>query len=117
MSLETRKINDIAVKPIIQSKLAKEEILGYSYFPTLYSNIYIGSKSKSGKTTLIYNILKYCTDKKTKVFFFCSPIQRDATFKKILEMLEKKGVNVITYDHIIDGNENILHTMLNEINV
>ncbi len=59
MSLETRKINDIAVKPIIQSKLAKDDILGYNYFPTLYSNIYICSKRTSGKTTLIYNILKH----------------------------------------------------------
>ena len=117
MSLETRKINDIAVKPIIQSKLPKEEILGYEYFPTLYSNIYICSKRKSGKTTLIYNILKHCTDKKTNVVFFCSTIHRDATYKKILEMLEKKGVNVIAYDHFIDGKENILHTMLNEMNV
>ena len=32
-------------------------------------------------------------------------------------MLEKKGVNVIAYDHFIDGKENILHTMLNEMNV
>ncbi len=31
-------------------------------------------------------------------------------------MLEKKGVNVIAYDHFIDGKENILHTMLNEMN-
>ena len=117
MSLETRKINDIAVKPIIQNKLPKEEVLGYEYFPTLYSNIYICSKRKSGKTTLIYNILKHCTDKKTNVVFFCSTIHRDQTYKKILEMLEKKGVNVIAYDHFIDGKENILHTMLNEMNV
>jgi hypothetical protein len=32
-------------------------------------------------------------------------------------MLEKKGVNAIAYDHFIDGKENILHTMLNEMNV
>ena len=117
MSLETRKINDIAVKPIIQNKLPKEEILGYEYFPTLYSNIYICSKRKSGKTTLIYNILKHCTDKKTNVVFFCSTINRDATYKKILEMLEKKNVNTIVYDHFIDGKENVLMTMLNEMNI
>ena len=67
--LQLKKINDIAVKPTIQSKLPKELILGYEYFPTLYSNIYICSKRKSGKTTLIYNSLKHCTDKKTNVVF------------------------------------------------
>ena len=114
--LQLKKINDIAVKPIIQNKLHKDDVLGYDYFPTLYSNIYIRSKRKSGKTTLIYNILKHCTDKKTNVVFFCSTIHRDATYKKILEMLEKKGVNTIVYDHFIDGKENVLTTMLNEMN-
>ena len=114
--LQLKKINDIAVKPIIQNKLHKDDVLGYDYFPTLYSNIYICSKRKSGKTTLIYNILKHCTDKKTNVVFFCSTIHRDATYKKILEMLEKKGVNTIVYDHFIDGKENVLTTMLNEMN-
>ena len=31
-------------------------------------------------------------------------------------MLEKKGVNTIVYDHFIDGKENVLTTMLNEMN-
>ena len=114
--LQLKKINDIAVKQIIQNKLHKDAVLGYDYFPTLYSNIYICSKRKSGKTTLIYNILKHCTDKKTNVVVFCSTIHRDATYKKILEMLEKKGVNTIVYDHFIDGKENVLTTMLNEMN-
>jgi len=113
--LTLKKINDIAVKPVIQNQLAKEEILGYDYFPNLYSNIYICSKRKSGKTTLIYNILKHCTDKRTNVVFFCSTIHRDATYGKILEMLEKKGVNVLAYSHFIEGKENVLQSILTEL--
>ena len=111
-----KKINTITIKPVVHLALKEEEILGYNYFPTLYSNIYICSKRKSGKTTLIYNILKHCTSKRTNVVFFCSTIHRDDTYKKILEMLEKKKVNTVCYDHFIDGKENILHTILEELN-
>ncbi len=31
-------------------------------------------------------------------------------------MLEKKKVNTVSYDHFIDGKENILHTILEELN-
>ena len=56
--MQTKEINDIKIKPVVHLALESHEILGYDYFPTLYSNIYICSKRKSGKTTLIYNILK-----------------------------------------------------------
>ena len=50
--------------------LESHEILGYDYFPTLYSNIYICSRRRSVKTTLIYNILKHCVNERTNVVFF-----------------------------------------------
>ena len=96
--------------------LKENEILGYDYFPNLYSNIYICSKRKSGKTTLIYNILKHCVSKRTNVVFFCSTIHRDSTYKIILEMLEKKKVNVVSYDHFMHEKENILNGILEELN-
>ena len=88
--MQTEKINDITITPVIVSSLKADQILGYEYFKTLYTNIYICSKRKSGKTTLIYNILKNCVGKKTNVVFFCSTIHRDDTYQKILEMLEKR---------------------------
>jgi hypothetical protein len=70
--METKEINSIKIKPVVHLALEPTEILGYDYFPTLYSNIYICSKRRSGKTTLIYNILKHCVSKRTNVVFFCS---------------------------------------------
>ena len=55
-------------------------------------------------------------NKRTNVVFFCSTIKRDSTYKLILEMLEKKKVNVMTYDHFLDGKENILTSILEELN-
>ncbi len=114
--MQTKEINNIKIKPVVHLALEQNEILGYDYFPTLYSNIYICSRRRSGKTTLIYNILKHCVNKRTNVVFFCSTIHRDSTYKLILEMLEKKKVNVMTYDHFLNGKENILTGIIEELN-
>ena len=69
IAIETKEINKISIKPVVHLALESHEILGYDYFPTLYSNIYICSRRRSGKTTLIYNILKHCVNKRTNVVF------------------------------------------------
>ena len=114
--MQTKEINNIKIKAVVHLALEQNEILGYDYFSTLYSNIYICSRRRSGKTTLIYNISKNCVNKRTNVVFFCSTINRDSTYKLILEMLEKKKVNVMTYDHFLNGRENILTGILEELN-
>jgi hypothetical protein len=74
--MQTKQINDIQIKPVIHLALEPTEILGYDYFPNLYSNIYIFSKIKSGKTTLIYNILKHCVSKRSNVVLLFNHPQR-----------------------------------------
>jgi len=114
--MQTKEINNIKIRPVVHLALESHEILGFDYFSTLYSNIYICSRRRSGKTTLIYNILKHCVNKRSNVVFFCSTINRDSTYKLILEMLEKKKVNVMTYDHFLNGKENILTGIIEELN-
>ena len=114
--MQTKEINNIKIKPVVHLALESHEILGYDYFSTLYSNIYICSRRRSGKTTLIYNILKHCVNKRSNVVFFCSTIHRDSTYKLILEMLEKKKVNVMTFDHFLNGKENILTGIIEGLN-
>ena len=114
--MQTKEINNIKIKPVVHLALEAHEIVGYDYFSTLYSNIYICSRRRSGKTTLIYNILKHCVNKRTNVVFFCSTINRDSTYKLILEMLEKKKVNVMTFDHFLNGKENILTGIIEGLN-
>ena len=81
-----------------------------------YTQTYICSRRRSGKTTLIYNILKHIVNKRTNVVFCCSTIHRDTTSKLILEMLEKRAINVMTYDHFLNGKENILTGIIEELN-
>ena len=51
--MQTTEINKIAIKPVVYLALESHEILGFDYFPTLYSNIYICSRRRSGKTTFL----------------------------------------------------------------
>jgi hypothetical protein len=79
-----------------------EKVLGKEMFPELYSNIYIAGKKKSGKTQLVFNILKKCANKATKVMIFSATVNKDATYKEIIKMLDKKGIDHMEYEHFID---------------
>ena len=39
--MQTKEINNIKIKPVVHLALESHEILGFDYFSTLYSNIYI----------------------------------------------------------------------------
>lgn len=102
------KINDFVVKPVKSVNVSKEDIQGYDLIKELYSNIFICSKKKSGKTSLIYNILKNCANKMTTVIFVCSTIGKDKTYDEIFKMLDKKGINHEEYTSLFDGKENVI---------
>ena len=72
-------------------------------FDILYPNIFTCSKKNSGKTMLIYNILRKVVGKKTDLYIFCSTANKDATWRQIIDEFENKGNNVVVYDSIIDS--------------
>jgi len=90
--------------------------LGADLFPELYSNIFLCAKKKSGKTTVIYNIIKKCANKNTKVVAFVSTIDKDKSRLTIREFCERKEIQFMghssTYDS--EGN-NILQAMINQL--
>jgi hypothetical protein len=93
--ITTKKINDVVVKVAKQNKKDTDTRLakGYKLFPEPYANIFICAKKKSGKTNLLFNILDETVGRDTHVLFFVSTIFKDKTYKAILRMLRKKGVN------------------------
>lgn len=96
-SLQIKKINDFKVSKIRlpeENKINKK-IRGGGLLP-LYSNTFICAKKNSGKTTVIFNILKKCVDKETKLYFFVSTIQKDRSWKQIVKYFESKGNQVIS---------------------
>jgi hypothetical protein len=76
------------LKPVDDSK----QPLGYNYIDMAYPNILLLAKKNSGKTNVIYNILKHCANKHTEVLIFCPTWELDATYKIILDYLDKKQI-------------------------
>ena len=79
-----------------------DKVLGRKLFPELYSNIYIAGRKKSGKTQLLYNILERCANKSTKVMLFSATVNKDATYKEIIKMLDRKKIDHGEFEHFIN---------------
>jgi len=108
----------LKITPLITHTTNPDEVLGGKLFIDPLSNTAIISKKKSGKTTLLYHILKnVCSRSGTpsNVIIFCSTVHKDPTYKHIIEMLEKKGCNVSVYTNFIEDDENIVEGLLNEL--
>jgi hypothetical protein len=93
-------INSEVIKPIPMfggEKLDTRPIKGVNLFPEIYSNIFICSKKKTGKTSAIFKILKDCANKDTNIIVFCSTLHKDVSYKNMRKYFEKVGINFIGY--------------------
>ena len=110
MDITLQKVNDVQVKPIpLQANTQRQLIKGHELFPELYANIFICSKKKTGKTTIINTILNRCMGKDTKLIIFSTTYQKDKNMKAIIKKWKKKKNTVLTYFNIksIDGTDEL----------
>lgn len=110
--IKTKKINNITIKPISGGAIDPKKIRGNILFDSYLPNILLCGRRSSGKTSVIYTILKKMAYKNTKVYIFSSTVHRDASYKAIIDMLEEKGCEVETFTHIYDGKENLLKNVV-----
>lgn len=115
MSIINKKINDIEIEPLQTKKNSIKNTLGYKLIPELYANIFLCAHKKSGKTTVLFNILKHCADKNTKIIFFVSTIDKDDSYKEILKYLDKKEIEYEKHTSMIDGKIDILQNFINKL--
>lgn len=114
--MKEEKINNISVKPVVvHDNNESEKIKGYKILPFPFFNLFICSKKKSGKTSLISTIVKKVTDKRTTIWLFCSTSKIDKSWLAIIEYLENKGNKVNSFDSIFDGKVNLLNKILDEM--
>lgn len=106
--MKTTKINNVKVQPIIGGAVDITKIRGTNLFPSLYPNIFLLGKKRSGKTSVIYKILKSCAGKRTKVFIICATVYKDDTYEAIEKMLDKKGCEVKKYTSIDEKLSDII---------
>ena len=115
MNYSLKQINDIEVEPIKLKPVKTEDIKGYKYIPMLYSNIFICAKKNSGKTTVVYNILKNCINKSTKVVIFCSTHNNDKGWLEIKKWLEANSQPHIFYDAIMEDKVSNIELLIEKI--
>ena len=106
------KINRIRVKPVVSQVRDPKKILASKMFSIPFCNVGILSKKKSGKSTLIYNALEKVCHRTTKVYLFCGSLHRDETYRRIQDMLEKKGCSVYAKTHFLENGVNLLDEII-----
>jgi hypothetical protein len=90
------------------------KVKGADWFAEPYSNIFLLAKKKSGKTTVIENILKHCSGKNTKFIFIVSTIHKDATWLRITKFWEEKGHDILTYDDLYNDGVNVIQEFMDQ---
>jgi len=115
--IKEETLNKIHVKPLTITNQDTSPIKGSELFPSLYFNLFICSKKRSGKTSLINTIIQKCTDKRTLFFIFCPTINVDSSWKAMIQYLENRGNVVKSYSDILDGKVNILNEIVNQLSI
>lgn len=87
---------------------------GSKYFSERYFNLAILSKKKSGKTTLIYNILRKTVQKNTIVIFYVSTFWKDKTYEFMRRWLDKKKITYDGHTHFVEDGTNHLEEFLDQ---
>lgn len=107
MSYKTEKVNKFKVKPFVNT-LPTENFRGSDIFDRPYWNMALLSKTSSGKTTVIGNLLKKFAGPQTVVLIFSSTYEHDPTYKAIFDELDKRGIPHMEFNHFIDEDRNNL---------
>ena len=109
--IKSNKINNIEIE-VIKKKQRDINALGKEYFKTLFSNIWICAKKKSGKSTLIYNIVKHCAGAKTNVMIISPTVDKDDVYIELVKYLNKKKINVFKSSSLTVDKFNVLADLM-----
>ena len=100
--LKTKQINNFKVQKLHVSHVDESRVKGNKLFPEIFANINVIARKRSGKTNLIYNILRRTSDKKTIIHIFCSTCLKDLAWIEIIKFLENRGNTVFKHTSIIN---------------
>lgn len=88
---------------------------GADYFAEPYPNILLLARKKSGKTTIIYNIIKNCAGPDTEIIIFCPTWRKDDSYRHIIKYMNKKKIAHQEFTNLYDGKNNILREFLENL--
>ena len=94
------KINNFVVQPVpLLGGADNRPIKGSALFSEIYANIFAVARKNSGKSSVIYNIIKHCSERDTKVLAFCSTIHKDNAWLQIANLCNKKNIPLKVTHH------------------
>jgi hypothetical protein len=114
MSYQLKKINNNKVE-IPQLDTTKKKYKGDDLFDIQYFCMTLLGKRRSGKSSLIYTLLKKFTTKKTIVLFFVPTFHKDKTYEPIRKYLEKNKITYDAYSSVEEDGVNMIETFM-EVN-
>ena len=105
--IHTKTVSDFQYKIPINNEIIKpEQIKGYDIINKINFVAYLAASKGSGKSTLIYNLIRAKTDKTTKIIIFCATVNSDPSYVSMIKKLEQKGYTIVSYTDIIEKDEN-----------
>jgi predicted AAA+ superfamily ATPase len=109
MSLKLQKINNtkISLPPLPKGT---KKWKGMQCLDVQYWIMSILGKRRSGKTSLVYTLLKEFATKNTICLFFCSTFYKDSSYDAIRDYLDSKNIPYMGYTEVVDSE-----TGLNEV--
>lgn len=115
--MKLKKLNSLTVSPVLTNEVeyTKKNLKSFDIIPSLYYNMFICSKKKSGKTSLINSILTNATSKKTTIWLFCPTYQVDNTWKTMIRNFNEKGYTINTFSSLKEGKMNILDNIIEDL--
>ena len=118
VEIEEEQINHCQIE-VLKNKqeFSKQTVKGWDYFQNPLNNAFIIASKNKGKSTIIYNIVKNCIDKRTTLIIFSGSIGKDHVYDNILKYCKEKEIVVKTYSSFIENGINVLDRLLTKLQV
>jgi len=111
-SVSLKKLNNVEVRPPPTLQKEGRRVKGEKLFAEPYANIFVCARKKSGKSVVIFNILKSCIDKNTTVVFFVSTLYKDPVYRSMLKLCKDNGINTLCYTSLKEGQVDHLQDLV-----
>jgi len=114
--IKENTLNNISIKPLVNANsLDESKIKGGKMFSDPYNVTYLCARRKSGKTSVLAEVLKKTSDKKTTFWLFVPTSRVDESWKTIIKLLEDRGNTVNVFDSIMEGKTNLLDEIVTDL--
>ena len=110
-----RQINSHVVNAVPLQDVDLRPVKGKDICAEAFANIFLVAKKRSGKTSVIFKLLKECSGKNTRIIVFCSTVYKDKNWIGIRSYFEKKGMDIECFTDIYDNGVNNIEAIIEEL--